>query len=119
MSYEYKRPEGDKYKVSIREWNKVFPKRGTWPFVSVTVYVSGLTEATIEFTTSKTTKSLLVVLAPIFYLYGILVCGLSQAHKEYLDALFDRRRGAFSSDMAYNRDTESWRKLMKLINRPW
>lgn len=118
MDYKYEAPEGEKYRVSIRKWNKVFPKRGTWPFTSVTVYVNGGV-ARIEFTASIVTKILLIVLAPIFFAYAIFICGAKQAYKEYFDILLDKSRGKFISDAAYRKHTESWRKIMKLIDRPW
>ena len=114
MTYKYERPKGKHYKVSIKEWNKVFANRGRWPFVVANVYVDGEV-AVIHFNISVFGKIFMLTISPLHYIVGTILYGCKDAHKSFLDVMFDKQRGKFSSDATYKRQEVSWTKLMKLI----
>ena len=110
MTYQYKRPDGELHKVSLRKWHKVFARRGRWPFVVAYVYINHL-GAVIHFKTSVIGKIALVLLLPVLYLVGVFLGGHKEVAEEIKRTLFQNKYGAFGVDHAYH-DTESWDKLM-------
>lgn len=120
-NYVYERPAGVHYKVSIKEWGKVFAKRGRWPFVVANVYLEE-SFATVHYNISLYGKVFMWLLSPVHYLIMTFMYGYSDAHKGFLDCVFDKQRGSFSSDVIYKyrgkgKSSESWNKLMKLVGR--
>lgn len=114
MTYKYEQPAGKKYTVSIKEWNKVFAERGKWPLVKVEVYVQD-NQAISHYVVSNTGKAIVLLLSPLLYIGGTISQGFPEAHKAFKDVMFNKSRGAFSSDVSYKKNKESWEKLMKLI----
>lgn len=114
--YKYKRPDGEKHVVSIRKWNRIFAKRGNWPFVKAEVYIEG-DRAIIHYVISFYGKALLWSASPLFYLALTIMHGLPEAHKGFMDAAFDKSRGRFSSDEIYKRHGDQWNKLLDLLGR--
>lgn len=112
--YKYKVPEGSKHKISIRKWNKVFGKRGRWPFITCEVYLQDEI-AHCHFVVSKFGKLFLLTAAPLYYIIGTLLEGASEAHRSYKRDLFDKEYGAFSSDVIFKGRGRSWDKLMELV----
>ena len=113
MTYQYKRPDGELHKVSLRKWHKVFARGGRWPFVVAYVYVTE-DRAIIHFKTSVIGKIALVLLLPMIYPVGVFLGGHKEVAEEIKRTLFQNKYGSFGVDHAY-RDTESWDKLMWLI----
>ena len=114
MTYRYERPKGKHYKVSIKEWNKVFANRGRWPFVVANVYVDKDVAIT-HYNISLFCKIFVLTISPIYYIVGTILSGCDDAHESFLDIIFDKERGGFSSDATYKSHEVSWNKLMKLI----
>jgi hypothetical protein len=114
-SYVYKEPAGEKHIVSIRKWNKVFASRGAWPFVRVEVFFRD-NEADCHYVVSPVCKAIILFGAPLFYLIGTVCVGFREAHEDIKDILFNKSRGAFSSDRC-RKGGKDWEKLMKLIGR--
>jgi len=113
--YEYKRPKGKLHRVSIREWDKAFSKRGRWPFVVAEVYLED-DSATVQYVATTTGKVTLILLLPLIMLYCCVECGIKEGWDEYKKSLFDKKYGRFSSDRLYkNRKGSDWDKLMDLI----
>lgn len=118
MSYEYKRPEGKLYKVSIREWNKIFANRGRWPFVVANIYLQE-NSAVVHYNVSLFGKVSFWTLSPLYFMIMPFLCGFPDAYKESKGLVFDKELGQFSSDDFYkirnNKESQQWIKLMKLI----
>jgi hypothetical protein len=113
--YVYKEPAGEKHIISIRKWNKVFVNGGTWPFVRVEVFVRD-TEADCHYVVSPIGKLIVLLGAPVFYLIGTFSAGFSEAHEDIKRILFNKSKGAFSSDRCW-KGSKDWEKLMKLIGK--
>ena len=109
--YQYKRPAGTRYIVNVNKWNKVFAKRGGWPFITCHVFVDhdrGIAE--IHFYDTWAGKITLGILFPVLVLVG----GFKAAIEAVKDCWFQKSRGTFSADTAVS-GREDWIKLMKLI----
>ena len=113
--YVYKEPDGKKYTVSIRKWNKVFSKGGVWPLVRAEVFVRE-DEAECQYVVSAIGKIVVLLGLPIFYLIGTFSAGFREAHEGILDILFNKSRGAFSSDLC-KKGGRDWEKLMEIIGK--
>lgn len=110
--YKYKRPRGDVYRVSMREWNKVFGNRGSSLFMYVEVYVDN--DLIISRYFCNTLAKVYVTL-----LYPVLVVceGYKDAGETLRRYLFQKRLGSFSSDFTYRRHEEAWSKIEKLVGK--
>ena len=113
-SYVYVKPEGVLHKVSIRKWNKQFSKRGRWPFVVVEVYLQEDC-AVVHYVTSKIGRTTMWTLSPLLLVIGTLQCGVKETLHDLKRALFQKKSGAFRSDMVYRFQEQSWDKLMELL----
>ena len=109
--YKFQRPDGTRYVVNVNEWNKVFGKRGRWPFVTCHVFVDH-SEGTAKIHFYHTWVAKLVVgsLFPVLVLVG----GFGEATKAVKDCWLQKARGSFSADEAFF-GSGDWRKLMTLI----
>jgi len=117
MSYTYKQPEGDKYKVSMRDWNKIFEKRGSWPLMGAEVYVNSK-RAIIQYVPTITGKVAFALCLPVLYLYGIFHQGVPETNSDVKDVFFCKSRGSFSSDRVWKGSSgDGWQRLNKLIKR--
>ena len=117
QKYKYKRPAGDLYIVSQRDWNKTFAKRGRWPFTHVEVYISPEDRfAYCQYTFNWLGKLLLIVGYPVFFLYGMWVQGSEETYQDLKRSIWQKKYGSFSSDAVY-RNTDGWNKLMDLIGK--
>ena len=116
--YKYKRPEGKYYRISIKEWNKVFGCRGRWPFVRVDAYITE-DKIVTEYTLSTFGKCFMWTLSPVHYIVMSFMDGFPDAHKGFIRCVFDKKLGAFGSDVTYRvrkgEVSSGWKKLMKLI----
>ena len=109
--YEFQRPTGTRYTVSVSEWNKMFFNRGRWPFISCHVFVDrerGIAE--IHFYYTWVTKVVMGLLFPVL----VLVDGFRLAAEDVADCWFQCERGTFSAYEAFS-GSKAWDKLMKLI----
>lgn len=122
MSYKYERPEGTLYKVSIKEWNKVFANRGRWPFVVSNIYLEK-DKATAHHNISLFGKVFFWILSPLYFIIMPFLCGFPDAYKEFKGLVFNKELGQFSSDGFYrirnDQESQQWIKLMKLIGEDW
>lgn len=115
MSYVYKRPDGKLHKVSIKKWNQTFARRGRWPFVVAEVYLQE-DSATIHYCVSIWGKLLFWALSPLYYVIVPFIVGFSEAHRGFKSTVFDKHRGAFSSDFIRRESSnDGWERLMRLI----
>lgn len=118
MSYEYKRPEGKLYRVSIKEWNKVFGCRGRWPFVVSNIYLNE-DKAIAHHNISLFGKIFMWTLSPLFFVTIPFLYGFPDALKDFKSVVFDKEKGSFGSDdfhkMRHGLESQQWIKLMKLI----
>lgn len=100
MKYKYKRPIGNFYRVSYKKWNKLYAKRGQWPFGQVHLYVSD------DYAVAQH------VISPVGYLayaltflavlpYHILRYGFMSAVNGHWQELNYKRYGNFSEDYFY------------------
>ena len=119
--YVYKRPAGKHYRVSIKNWNKVFSKRGLWPFIVANVYVNGDT-AIIHYNISIIGNIFLIMFSPLIYIINIFVYGFREANTGFMDEIFDKKRGKFGIDAVYKYSdnthrtlTGGWLKLRMLV----
>lgn len=113
--YKYKRPNGTLHKVSICKWNKTFTNRGRWPFIVAEVYLEE-DSATVQFVVSKTGKAIVILLAPILYVWLTMLVGFPRTNEGIKQVLFQKKYGAFSIDRVYkSANNESWDKLMGLL----
>jgi hypothetical protein len=108
--YEYKRPEGKLYKISIRKWNEVFAKRGRFPFASVYAYIAD-DKAIIEVRPNLLAKICTVLAFPIL----VLIIGFSEALKESKMVIFPQHYGSFAVDLIYKTKGTDWKILETLI----
>lgn len=109
--YKFQRPAGTRYIVNVNEWNKVFGKRGRWPFVTCHVFVDhGRGIAVIHFYQTWVAKIVMGILFPVI----VLMVGFKSAAEAVKSCWFQKDRGAFSADTAVS-GREDWDKLMKLI----
>ena len=109
--YKFQRPAGTRYTVNVNEWNKVFGKRGRWPFITCHVFVDhSKGTAEIHFYYTWVGKLVMGILFPVI----VLVEGFGEATKIVKDCWFQKDLGAFSADEAVS-GSEGWGKLMKLI----
>lgn len=113
-NYVYVKPKGVLHKVSIRKWNKQFSKRGLWPFVVAEVYLQSDC-AKVHYVNSKIGFVTVLMLSPLLLIIGTLQCGIKETLYELKRALFQKKCGAFGSDMVYRRQEKSWNKLMELL----
>lgn len=118
MDYEYKRPDGKPYKVSIKKWNKVFANRGRWPFVVANVYLQE-DSGVVHYNVSLFGKVFFWTLSPLYFIIMPFLCGFPDAYREFKGLVFDKELGQFSSDGFYrirnDQESQQWVKLMKLI----
>lgn len=114
--FEYFRPSGAHHKVSIRDWNSKFARRGKYPFVVVNVYL-GRDTAVVHFNVSVLTKILMWLLCVPFYIVFSFLSGVKETHECFCDVVFDKSRGSFSVESFQRKDIRSWLKLMSLIGR--
>lgn len=112
--YVYVKPEGVLHKVSIRKWNKQFSKRGRYPFVVAEVYLQDDC-AVVHYVKSKIGIFTMLMLSPLLLIIGTLQCGIKETLHDLKRALFQKKCGAFGSDMVYSEHKESWDKLMGLL----
>lgn len=68
MTYKYEEPDGKKYTVSVKEWNKVFAERGKWPLIKVEVYVQD-DKAISHYVVSNTGKVIILLLSLYWWHY--------------------------------------------------
>lgn len=113
-NYVYVKPKGVLHKVSIRKWNKQFSKRGMWPFVVAEVYLQADC-AEVHYVNSKIGFVTMLALSPLLLIIGTLLCGIKETLYDLKRALFQKKHGAFGSDMVYRGHKESWDKLMVLL----
>lgn len=113
-NYVYVKPEGVLHKVSIRKWNKQFSKRGMWPLAVAEVYLQADC-AEVHYVTSKIGVVTMLILFPLLLIIGTLQCGIKETLHDLKRALFQKKCGAFGSDMVYRKHKESWDKLMELL----
>lgn len=104
--YVYIKPKGVLHKVSIRKWNKQFNKRGMWPFVVAEVYLQSDC-AKVHYVTSKIGVVTMLMLSPLLLIIGTLQCGINETLHDLKRALFQKKCGAFGSDMVYRKHKES------------
>ena len=119
-SYKYERPKGSYYRISQKDWNKVFAKRGRWPLTQVDCYIDyEKRRATVQYVISPVGKILMFTLFWVYYPVTTFLWGYKEAHKGFTDTIFCKQKGAFSSDKVYkvrNKQVSlQWLKLMKLI----
>lgn len=118
MSYEYKRPEGKLYRVSIKEWNKVFANRGRWPFVVSNIYLNE-DRAIARHNISLFGKVFMWTVSPLFFTTIPFLYGFPDALKGFKSVVFDKEKGSFGSDgfhkIRHGLESQQWIKLMKLI----
>ena len=120
--YVYKRPTGKHYRVSIKNWNKYYGRRGKYPYVESNIYVDGDT-AIAQHSISIIGKILLILFSPLIYTVNTLAGGIGETHSSFTDAIFDISRGKFSSDPIYKYTTSNnmvvisseWLKLRALV----
>lgn len=109
--YKFQRPAGTRYIVNVNEWNRVFGKRGRWPFITCHVFVDhSMGIAKIHFYDTWVTKILGGILFPVI----VLMVGFGAAAEAVKSSWFQKARGAFSADEAFS-GSGDWSKLMKLI----
>jgi hypothetical protein len=113
MTYTYKQPDGKKYVISQRIWNKQFGRRGRWPFTHVELYVAD--DVIIShYTKTILGKLFMILLTPIILLTSGINSGtIHEIKKE----IFDKKYGRFGSDRTYKnkRQSSSWDKIQELI----
>ena len=112
--YQYVIPEGTKYKISVREWSKMFGTRGRWPFVVCEAYVVE-DRAVVHHVLSMWGLLFFIIMLPLVYLFGTVQQGFKETHRDYKRAIFDKKYGAFSSDVINAYRGTQWAKLSKLI----
>lgn len=110
--YTYEKPSGSEYKISLKEWNKVFGNRGRPCFVYVVAYVDGDTIIT-HYYYRLLAKIVITLLYPLI----VVTDGYKDAGRQVKRSWFDKATGDFSSDITYRRHTDSWGKMEKLIGR--
>lgn len=113
MTYQYKRPDGELHKVSLRKWHKVFSRRGRWPLVVAYVYV-GADKAVIHYKLGIIGRMAALILAPVFYLFGLFAEGHRESVREIKRLVFQEKLGAFSVDIVHN-GTSGWDRLMEFL----
>lgn len=110
-TYKFQRPAGTRYIVNVNKWNKVFAKRGGWPFITCHVFVDHTEgKAEIHFYETWVAKVVVGTLFPVFVMLG----GFRKAVEVVKSCWFQKTRGAFSADYAVA-GRDDWDKLMKLI----
>ena len=110
-NYQYKRPKGIKYNLSIKAYNSRFAKRGRYPFTSVEVYVEE-DQAKIFFRPSLVGKGTILLISPFMYPLLIIKYGYEETHTAFKDVFFDKQRGAFTEERIYRRHELQWDWLM-------
>ena len=106
-------PKGTRYNVSIREWNKIFAKRGKFLLARVIVFVDDK-GATSIYAPTLLTKTICILLSPILAQAYFFTGQFDKFKKEMLDVFFPLQRGAYGCDYT-SRNSEGWEKLAKLI----
>lgn len=115
MTYQYQRSKGQLHKVSIRKWNKEFAYRGRPPLVTAYIYLDNK-QATVEFKINLIGKVVLVLLLPALYIYGTIVSGFPETHREVVRRLRQEKYGSFSSDkVKMNDPKDAWGRMLQLI----
>lgn len=116
----YERPAGELHKVSIKKWNSVYASRGTYPLVTAYIYVQD-NQAIVNFHASMFGLVLMWIFSPLFYIVYTIMYGITETHDTFLDVVFNKQRKTYKCDYVdrfYNgRVTESWIKLMKLLEK--
>jgi hypothetical protein len=113
MIYEYKRPEGELYKVPHKQWCKTFGNRRGSYFATSEVYLQE-DSAVVHHVVNWKGKLLVILGYPIFFLLGILEQGVKETHRDIKRTLNCKKYGAFSTDVVY-KEQPSWVKIKKLI----
>lgn len=111
--YEYKRPEGKLYKISVSYWNKYFGNRGR--FQVVECYVTE-NKMTFHFLPTLYGKICVAILSPILLLfYGI--ANWKESYGEIIRIIHPKKYGSFGSDDLFNskRSEKSWNKAKKML----
>lgn len=115
MSYVYKRPDGELYKISARKWNKAGFSGKISRFTVAHVYLRD-SSASIEFMPSRLGILLFILLLPITYIISVLRCGMPETHREIKRALFVKKYGSFGTTFIYKKSACSiWEGLLALL----
>jgi hypothetical protein len=111
--YEYKRPNGKLYKISVKRWNKYFGNRGR--FQVVECYVTD-TKITFHFLPYLMGKILVVAFLPITILWHG-PANTKEIMAEIKRCISPKKYGSFSSEEVFNneRQAKSWAKAKKML----
>lgn len=115
-SFKYKRPEGVRHKVSMKDYNAKYCNRGRKYLTFVEVFVTE-DMATLHFRPTILGKIVLLLIMPILYVLLTLKYGYTEANTAYKDVIFDKSRGSFSVDVRYRKHPEDWEWLMSKIKK--
>lgn len=116
FKYEYKRPDGELHIISSSKWRKHFNTGGRSFTTCVEVYVNP-DVIHVQYVPSKIGMTLFTLFLPFIFLLSLLDAGVKETVYEIKRQFTWRESGAFSSDIIWRRNSESWGKVMKLIGK--
>lgn len=105
---------GKVYRVSLRDWNKTFVKRGRWPFNTVYVEVYE-TKAVVKYIASRHGKFIMWALSPLFYLVFSFIYGLNDVHDSFKEYVFDSPEAPIGGQDTVVKGSKDWDRLMTLL----
>lgn len=116
MTYEYKKPDGVRGKISIKDWNKLSGDEFRKYVSKIDAYVTA-ESVRVEITKSLFGKFIFTLISPIILILGILACGLPETIEDFKDVYFDKSRGKFSSETFFRRHSpDKFNRIIDVID---
>lgn len=113
-NYFYRKPEGKKYSLSVRDYNRNFAKRGRFLLTKIEVFTDEK-QAVLMFRPSLLAKFIYLLTLPVLYPILSFIHGYREINSNYKDIFFDKSRGSYQEERFYRNDFERWAWLMKNI----
>lgn len=120
-NYEYKRPTGDKYIMTPKQWKETFGSTRGRTLVSQTeVYIDESQRViTFHHVVSPFGKVFVLTLSVIFFPFLCMIDGYKSLVDGMKDTVYQKKMGRFGSDAIFavnsEKQNEQYEKVLKLV----